>query len=225
MTTDDPHRDCKLQYASAPLESAKLVVLAAHGRYGSAGDILRVADQVDAQDVAWIAPDAVRGSWLAASFLAPLARNEPGLSSALARFLAVLDDLSGMGIGPERIVLTGFSQGACLILELAARRPCPWHGIVAMSGGLIGSADTDEAPRDTLNGHVPKRFDYDGNLSSVPIHMGAHAEDPLIPIARVRHSADVLRKMGAKVTVDVSPGKMHGILQNDVSTLQKLLLT
>lgn len=93
-----------------------------------------------------------------------------------------------------------------------------------MSGGLLGSGEGDGKPRDSLNGHTPKQFKYSGKLSHVPIHMGCHQKDPVIPIERVQHSAKVLRGMGAQVNLHVSPGKMHGIAQTDVSALRSFLL-
>lgn len=223
MPPSDPHRNCSLHYVGAPMKQARLVVVAVHGRYGKTDDIMKFANQVDEKDVAWIAPQAAGGSWWTESFLAPLSRNEPGLSSALNRLTAITEDLAQQEIGPERIILTGFSQGACLILEHAARYPKPWRGIVAMSGGLIGCAEGDGRPRDELYGYGSKRFDYRGDLAKVPIHMSCHAEDPVIPATRVRHSADVLGRMGAQVALDICVGKMHGVVPSDIQALQKLV--
>jgi len=223
MSPTDPHRNCELNHACAPLDRARLVVLAAHGRYGAASDILKIAEQVNIPDVAWIAPQAASRSWWRASFLAPLEQNEPGLTSALDLLSAVTDDLAGQGFGPDRIVLTGFSQGSCLMLEFAARNPRPWRGICAMSGGLMGTSEGDDAPCDALNGHAPKRFDYIGTLKGVAVHMSCHTGDPVIPIARVQESSNVLRAMGAVVNLEICPGKMHGVLPGDPAALRTML--
>lgn len=220
----DPHKDCELHHACAPLDQARLVVLALHGRYGASADILKLVEQVDVPDVAWVAPQAAGRSWWPESFLAPLATNEPGLSSALGQISAIADQLQEQGFGAEHIMLTGFSQGACLILEHAARHPRPWRGIVSMSGGLIGSGEGDGKPCDALNNYAPKQFDYKSKLPAVPIHMGCHENDPVIPIERVQRSAKVLRDLGAQVKLHVSPGKMHGILERDISVLRSALL-
>lgn len=223
MPASDPHQNCALRYAGAPVSSARLVVLALHGRYGAPGDILKYAAQVGVADVAWIAPEAVDRSWWGHSFLAPLSDNEPGLSSALNRLSAIIEGLGQDGIGPEQICLFGFSQGGCLILEHTARHPRPFHGVFAMSGGLLGSAEAGGAPRAELLDHVPKRFDYAGDLSALPIHISCHTEDPVIPQARVTHSAAVLRAMGAAVALDLCPGKMHGALPSDTQKLAQWL--
>lgn len=223
MSPADPHKDCVLHFAGAPLSKSRAVVLAVHGRYGTTADILKLADQVDVADVAWVAPQADGNSWWGNSFLAPLATNEPGLTSSLRRFSVILDELAGKGFGPDDILLTGFSQGACLVLEHVARHPKRWHGIVAMSGGLLGTSDCDSVACDRLNGHSPKAFDYTGDLGGLPIHLGCHQEDPVIPVARVRESKRVLEKLGAHVSLDVENGKMHGIRQSDILALRNML--
>ena len=224
-TTDpnDPHLNCPLHFAGTALTDARLVVLAAHGRYGVPGDILKLAEQVNVRQVAWIAPQADDRSWWSETFLAPLAMNEPGLSSALKRFSVIMDSLARDGFGPEKVILVGFSQGACLVLEHVARHPRKWRGVVAMSGALLGTSEKAESPRDSLNGHVPKKFNYDSHLAGIPIHLGCHTDDPVIPIARVRKSKAVLRDMGAAVTLREAQGRMHGIIPGDIEALRALI--
>ena len=212
-----------MHFAGAPLKRARLVVLAAHGRYGVSSDILKLAEQVNVPNVAWIAPQADGRSWWGETFLAPLAMNEPGLSSALKRFSEITNDLAQSGFGPEQIVLVGFSQGACLVLEHVARDPKLWRGIVAMSGGLLGTSESNESPRESLNGHVPKHFDYSGSLSGIPIHLGCHIDDPVIPISRVRKSKTVLEDIGATVTLCEERGSMHGVISDDIAAIRRFL--
>ncbi len=219
----NPHENCKLHYAGATLNDAEFVVLAVHGRYGVAADILKFVDKIDAKNAAWVAPQAADQSWLSKTFLAPLSDNEAHLTSALDSLAAILKDLFERGFGPEKIVLVGFSQGACLILEYVARFPKQWRGVVAMSGGLIGTAESGDPPRTTLNDHAPKRFQYSGRLADVPIHLGCHEGDPLIPIERVRTTKRVLDEMGAKVTLAVEIGNMHGVLPSDIQAIKDLL--
>ena len=219
---NDPHQNCQVHFAGSPLTEARLAVLAAHGRYGVSGDILKLAERVNVPNVAWVAPQARDRSWWGESFLAPLAMNEPGIGSAMKRFSAIADDLAQTGFGPEKIILVGFSQGACLILEHVARHPKPWLGVVAMSGGLLGTSESDESPRDTLNGHVPKYFEYGTRLTGLPIHLGCHTDDPVIPIARVRKSKTVLKDLGANVTLCEDQGCTHGIISDDIAAITEL---
>ena len=60
---------------------ATLAVVLVHGRGDSASGILGLADALDAPHVMWLAPQAAGHAWYPFSFLSPMERNEPGLSS------------------------------------------------------------------------------------------------------------------------------------------------
>jgi phospholipase/carboxylesterase len=215
-----PHAGQRLATAGAPLARARLVVVILHGRGGSPEDMLRVHAHFALPDVVAFAPAAAARSWWPDSFLAPLAVNEPWLSSGLSIVKALLDDLGRAGFGPERVALTGFSQGACLALEAAARLARPFHAVAALSGGLVGTGEGDGPPRDDLYGRAPKAFDYVGRLDGVPVLIGCHERDPHIPLARVRESGDVLGRMGADVETLVIPGAGHGVVAEEAAWLR-----
>ena len=119
-----------------------------HGRGATAENILLLFPELRHPELACVAPQAAGGSWYPASFLAPMESNEPGLSSALARLGEVLAELAAAGIPPERTILFGFSQGACLSLEFAARNARRYGALVGLSGGLIGPPGTPGITRD-----------------------------------------------------------------------------
>ncbi len=119
--TGDPHARGPVARGGAPLSRAGLAMILLHGRGGSARDMLALAEHLALPDIACVAPEAAGNSWWPKSFLAPIAANEPGLSSGLAAVGRVAEGLERQGFGRERMVLLGFSQGACLALEYAAR--------------------------------------------------------------------------------------------------------
>src|SRR5829696_3187832 len=132
----DPHRGGRVFSGGAPLARARLAVVMLHGRGGSPDDMLGLAEHYALPDLAYLAPEAAGGSWWPQSFLAPLAANEPGLSSSLGAVADTMEHLEREGFGRERLVVLGFSQGACLALEHVARSGQPVHALIAMSGGL-----------------------------------------------------------------------------------------
>jgi phospholipase/carboxylesterase len=142
--------------------------------------------------------------------LAPIEHNEPALSSALAAIGQALHTISRAGIPPERTLLLGFSQGACLALEFAARNVRRYGGIVALSGGLIGS---DGTPRD-----------YAGSLDAAPVFLGCSDVDPHIPKERVIHSGDVFRRLGGEVTVRLYPGLGHTVNEDELVFVRELMV-
>jgi len=188
-----------------------------HGRGASAESILQLAEEFAQPDVAYLAPQAAGNTWYPHSFLAPIAQNEPGLTSGLRAVRDVLGRLTGEGVPAERTVLLGFSQGACLALEFAARHARRYGGAVALSGGLIGTGPAEGAPPDD------KRFDYDGSLDGTPVFLGCSDVDAHIPVGRVRRSSGVLRALGGEVTERIYPGMGHTVNEDEVKYVRGLL--
>jgi phospholipase/carboxylesterase len=195
--------------AGKKLEQAAGVLILLHGRGGSAADILSLAGYLHVQDLALRAPEATGNSWYPFSFMAPAAQNEPWLSSALEVVSGLVHDLVAVGIPEEKIFFAGFSQGACLTLEFAARDARNYGGIVAFTGGLIGQE---------IN-----RENYQGNFSGTPVFIGTSDPDPHVPVERVSATADILRQMGAVVTEKVYPNMGHTITQDEVLLANKLV--
>ena len=208
-SSDDPHDAQPVLHYGAPVESARLAAIFVHGRGASAEDILGIAPELGADDVAYLAPQAANHTWYPYSFLAPIEKNEPWLTSALGLLAKLAANLAGHGYGSERIVLLGFSQGACLSLEFAARNPRRYAAVVGLSGGLIGPPST---PRD-----------YPGSLTGTPVFLGCSDIDPHIPLERVRETAGVLRRMGATVDERIYNGMGHTISGDELEAVRALV--
>ena len=218
-----PHAGQRLVSAGAPVHRARFAAIMLHGRGGGPEDMIGLADHLALPNLAVLAPEAAGRSWWPDSFLAPLSANESGLGSGLSVVTALLEDLSEQGFGPERIVIVGFSQGACLALETTSRLARPFRAAAALSGGLIGTGEAGGPPQDDLYGRPAKLFAYDGRLDGVPVLLGCHERDPHIPLARVRESAEVLDTMGATTETLVIPGTGHGIIAEEAVWLRKQL--
>lgn len=211
MRTDaqDPHGDPPVVVRGRPLEQAAAAMILVHGRGASAEDILHLAAELDHPDFAYLAPQAAGHTWYPFSFLAPLERNEPWLSSALRRLRSLVDEILEAGLPRERLMLLGFSQGACLTVEFAARNAGRYGGIIALTGGLIGPDDT---PRD-----------YAGSFDGTPAFLGTSDPDPHVPASRVEETAQVLTRMGADVTLRVYPGMGHTINDDELRTVREMM--
>jgi predicted esterase len=180
-----------------------------HGRGASAEDILGLADDLALGDVAYLAPQAAGNTWYPYTFLAPLDRNEPFLGSALRVLADLVAQLEDERIPATHIGVLGFSQGACLALEFAARRARRYAAIAALSGALIGPAGT---PRD-----------YAGTLEGTPVFLGCSDIDPHIPLARVRESGEVFRRMKASVDERIYRGMGHTVNRDEIDAVIALL--
>jgi predicted esterase len=193
----------------APLASARLAVVALHGRGASADDIAEfLAGQLDLAEVAILAPQARHATWYPQSFLAPFPANEPWLGSALARAAATIGTAAD-AVGHERVVVFGFSQGACLACETVARLPRRYAALVAATGGRIG-------PPGTL-------FTPAGDLAGTPVHLSAGDPDPHVPWRRVEETAECFRAMNGEVEVVREPGFPHAVHPRAVAFLRARL--
>ncbi len=221
--TGDPHGQGRVATSGPPLHRARSAMILLHGRGGGPEDMLGLADHLALPDIACLAPAAAGRSWWPQSFLAPLAENEPGLSSGLAAVAHIAASLAEEGIDPARTVVLGFSQGACLALEHAARTAVPYRAVIGLSGGLVGTEDAPGEADPALYGHRRKSFDYSGRLQGTAVFLGCHERDPHIPLARVRASAEVFEGMGAAVTTEIYPGAGHAIVEDEIKALRALL--
>jgi predicted esterase len=208
---------------AGPVSGARTGIVLAHGRGGSAGDILGLLAHAGLPEVAAIAPEAPGGSWLPTSFLAPQAVIGPHADRAVAAMTEAIGVLEAEGIPRDAIWLGGFSQGACLALEAFARAGEGLAGVLGFSGGLVGTGDAGTAPDEALYGHAGKRFDYPGRRDGARVWLSVHERDPHIPLARARESADALTALGAQVTTRIYPGQGHGVMRDDLEQLGLLL--
>ncbi len=209
IMSTDPHRGMPILHRGVEPASSRLVVVCVHGRGASASDILSLAAELQTDDVAYVAPEAAGHTWYPYSFLAPIADNQPYLDSALGVLASIVDDLGAQQIPPERVALLGFSQGACLALEFAARHAQRYAAIVAFSGGVIG-------PPGTQRIH-PK------SMPGTPVFLGCSDVDPHIPLERVKESVELFRALGANVDARIYPGMGHTINADELRAARALV--
>ena len=190
---ESPHRNQPVLTQGQPLKKARGAVILLHGRS------------------AYLAPQAAGHTWYPNSFLAPIERNEPWLSSALELVESILASLKSAGIPRTKVAILGFSQGACLATEYVARHAERYGGLIAFTGGLIGPEGT--------------QFRYPGRLNGTPCFLGAGDPDPHVPWERVKESASTLSDMGGAVSLKRSPGMGHTINRDELHAAREILET
>jgi predicted esterase len=181
-----------------------------HGRNAAPKNILDLVRVLHRPDFAYLAPAAAGGSWYPYSFMEQRERNEPGISSGLAVLEGLTSDLLARGFPAERIMLLGFSQGACLSSEFAIRHPRQYGGIMALSGGVIGPPGT------TWD-------DVTGSFDGAPVFLGCSDVDPHIPASRVLESEALFKRMGADVTRKLYPGMGHLVNGDEIEHVQQVM--
>jgi len=204
-----PHGGERVLMGGAPLETAAGALIAIHGRGAGAEDIMALAREIAPPNVTILAPQAAGNTWYPYAFLEPRERNEPYLSSALRIVADLIAQVDEHGIPPKRVALMGFSQGACLALEAAARNARRYAGVIGLSGGLIGPPGTS--------------FDFAGSLDGTPVFLGCSDVDPHIPRERVEKSAVALDQLGAAVDVRLYPGMGHTVNRDELEAARAML--
>ena len=208
---EDPHGGQPVLREGPPLDDAARAIVLLHGRGASAEDILSLGRALSAGafDVALLAPEAAGHTWYPESFMAPVHRNEPWLTSALGLLGRMLDQVVEAGVPRERTIVTGFSQGACLASEYVARNPARYGALLAFTGGLIGPPLTD--------------FPHEGDLEESPVYLSSGDTDPHIPWRRVEATREVLERMRGRVTMRRWPGRPHTILPKEIDEARELI--
>ncbi len=190
------------------LAHAKKALVLLHGRGGTAAGILGLANEFCDESFYVVAPEAPNNAWYPYSFMVEESDNEPKLSDSIKSVKDLIDQIAEY-VPHNQIYLMGFSQGACLSLEIAARFATTYGGIIAFTGGLIGKELIDSK--------------YQGNFEGTKIFIGTSENDPHIPLIRAEESKKLLQKLGADVTLKVYPGFSHTITQEEIDVVKNLM--
>ena len=207
----DPHGDQSVLIDNAG-DSRGSAILLLHGRGATASSILdlgrALGNAIDQMKALLIAPQAAGGSWYPGSFLEPLDRNQPWLDSALAKVAECSNQLTARGFGPERQIVAGFSQGACLASEFMARHPRRYGALFAFTGGVLGPLGAERT--------------FSGDLEGTPVLLSSGDPDPHVPFVRVEESAKLFQRLGARVELERHVARPHTILPEEIAAAARL---
>ncbi len=207
MSANGLHQGQPVLHAGASLEEAQGAMIMLHGRGATAEDILTLASEFNQPNFAYLAPQAAGYQWYPNRFIMPVASNEPYLSSALMLVDEIIGQIVTAGLPRAKLLLLGFSQGACLALEYAARNPQRYGGVAGLSGGLIGDVIRQ----------------YSGSMDNTPVFLGCSDNDFHIPKERVSESASIFRSLGANVTDRLYPNTGHTVNEDELTAVREMM--
>jgi predicted esterase len=203
------HQGQPITVRGMPLGQSEAVAVMMHGRNHSPEIILELAERIDLASFTYLAPAAANNTWYPSGFMDKFEANEPYLSYALEVYDQLVADLVSQGYTREKIVLLGFSQGACLTAEYAVRHAACYGGVILFTGGLIGPPGT--------------QWDYAGSFQGTPIFLGSSDVDAWVPLERVQQSTAVFKKMGAEVTQRIYPGMDHLVNDDEIAVAREIM--
>lgn len=204
-----PHQSQKTYTSGKSLDEAKAAMILIHGRGATAPSILELASLLPHPDMAYLAPQAANTTWYPYSFLSPIPQNEPGISSGLQVIGDLIEQIETAGIPRHKIIIAGFSQGACLASEYVARNPDRYGGLLAFSGGVIGPLGMER--NDT------------GDVQDMPVFLGCSDVDFHIPVERVYETAQIFTDLNGQVNVKIYPNMGHTIIQEEIDEAMKIV--
>ena len=197
----NPHLAAAPVTVGPPVAGARRVAVVVHGRDQDPEYMLEhLVARLEAPDVAFVLPAAAERSWYPARYFDPREANEPWLGHALAAVEAAIG-----GVEPERVVLAGFSQGACLVADLLACSPRPFAGAAILTGAFIG-------PHPEPAG-----------LEGVPVFIESSRYDEWVALDDVEATAKAFEAAGARVELQVSDDREHRIRDAAVAGVRALL--
>ncbi|WP_440766941.1 alpha/beta hydrolase [Natronorubrum sp. DTA7] len=202
-----PHAGQPLLTAGAPALAAEAAFVVCHGRGATAQGVVNLFEPTSRHGLAVLAPQAERSRWYPRRATAPRADNEPWLSSSVDCVAAALERAESIGIPPERTVLGGFSQGACVVAEFVRRNPARYGGLVVLSGTLPGSLDDLEST------------EIDGSLAETPILLGYGEDDPHVDPDHVAETVRLFERASATVDERCYPETGHEVTDDEFDAI------
>lgn len=188
----------------AAKRAATVLVVLCHGVGADGHDLIGLAERFGAglTGAAFIAPDGpepcdmapMGRQWFSLQDRSP-AVLDAGARRAAPLLLGTIEaELGRLGLGPEAVVLMGFSQGAMMVLHAGLRRrPAP-RAILSYSGALLDS------------------LELDAEISGRPPVLLVHGrDDAVVPFARGPAAEAALRRVGVPVVCDWRAGVGHWI--------------
>jgi phospholipase/carboxylesterase len=199
----NPHLQQPLLQQGTPLKDDNPVILGLHGRNQTPDVIIDIVERMGWKHATLFAPNAYNQSWYPARFMEPIEQNEPYLTYALEALDERINMLQQQGIHKERLLLMGFSQGACLIAQYLMKNPAKYRGIAIFTGGVIGPPDT--------------RWDIKGSLDGTPTLITSCDTDEWVPIGRVHETITLFRAMNANITTKIYQGRDHLVCDDEIN--------
>ena len=197
-------------HAGAPLREAAVAAVVVHGRDQDPEYMVEhLVSGLGQSEVAYLLPRHAERTWYPGRFHDPAGTLEPWLGQALAALRVQIAAARAAGLTERRIVLVGFSQGACLVAELLARDTRRYGAAAILTGSLTGRPQERRRPGPLIAG--------------MPMFFSGSRQDEWVGPEHVAATAEIFRSAGAAVTYVPSDDPQHHITESDRAAVARLL--
>jgi phospholipase/carboxylesterase len=198
-----------IMHLGAAADKAAVTCIVVHGRNQSPEEMqTNIVSRLSKNAAAFVLPRANDKCWynaLAVVALTDSTRTELGRSQT--ELSAIIADVRRTS--PDtKIVLAGFSQGACLSLEHGFTGENAPDTLVAFTGCRVG------IPSDERAANIP---------SHLPVYLSAGSADPWIPLHAFCEAAGELGKAGTKLRADIFPDRPHEVSTAEIAILNSVI--
>lgn len=184
-------------------------ILCLHGRNQTPAFMQEILKQLEWEDLPLILPTAAEKSWYPKGFMVPLEENQPNFDYALETVRHYHERLNKLGFKNEQIILMGFSQGACLMVQYALMNPDLYKAIVIFTGGYIGQEGID--------------WHFKGDFKQTPVYITTSEIDEWVPARRTKETASEFEKLNAQVRLEIFKNRPHEVSQEEIKASSELI--
>ncbi|KAI8367185.1 Phospholipase/carboxylesterase/thioesterase [Choanephora cucurbitarum] len=135
--------------------------------------------------------------------------DEKGIMASSASINQLIQEEINQGIPAERIILGGFSQGACLSLVTGLSSQHKLGGVIACSGWLGLSSKFANIASDTNK--------------QTPILMCHGDRDPVVRYEYGQESANRLKSLGYPISFKTYPGLVHSANEQELADIAQFI--
>lgn len=196
-------------YIGAEPASARALCVVVHGRGQSQEDMTgAIVHRVTAPDVRFALPKSDDLGWYLARAVDPLTDETlTAMHHGVRQITALIKDLKAASPG-RPVVLCGFSQGACMVVETLMCQSQIVDAACLFTGCRIGAV-SDDLPLNQLEG--------------LPIYASCGDADPWIPAQAHHRMVADLTRAGARLRSDMFPGRPHEVTATEIAALSGML--
>jgi predicted esterase len=181
-----------------------------HGRYGAPEAMMEhLVQHLTAPGVHYLLPRAAGNSWYDARGFDPLTRRtRDQVRASIDQISRNIGAAQEAGAPRERVVIGGFSQGACMTLEYAMARG-RWPGAACCLTGFRVGCVGDNRPT--------------ADLTDMPVYLSNGARDPFITLPEFAETVRELGAAGARLRCDLFPRDAHVMSPPEIATVDSIL--